>query len=144
MSFSTIYRGGAATTFRRGEGSVNIRDLEEGKDVIRCWLKAYHYLVPLKGKKIHVHKYVGNKRMTMRGYYLTNVRGLLIENDTSNQEMHIACSPGAHGWPFRVESVCIVPWLAMRRIETVRRRINEEGNDNPRFPLIFPIEFNLD
>lgn len=137
------YRGGYVTTLRTGEGWVDVEDVEVG-EVVRCWLKTRHYLVPSRvfGKMRLESKYVGKSGSTNRGYYHTNIKGSLTKNDIANREFHIAVSPGAHGWPHRFHAIGIVPWYAIQRIEVVRRRVDSRtGIDNPRFPLILPIRF---
>jgi len=137
---TTIYRTGvgAVTTLRKGEGNVHINDLQIG-EALRVWLKSRHYLIQ-RGDKLE-HKYVGKSGSANRGYYITEVRGGLAENDIDNQTFHIHVSPGAHGWPHNIRATAIIPWLAIWRIDAVRRRIDENGMDNPRFPLILPVRF---
>ncbi len=140
---AVFWRSDSVTTLRQGEGHILIQDLVVS-DIVRCWLKSRHYLEKLRlhGKLRLVHKYVGKSGATHRGYYHTNVKGGLVENDIANQIFRIAVSPGGYGWSYNFHAIAEVPWLAIRRIEVVRRRFDPiTGLENSRFPLILPIRF---
>lgn len=137
------YVGEHVRTYRTGESSVYVGDLILG-DAIRFWLKAHHTLIKMViAKKTSLqHRYYGKNSGKIRGYQINQGTGSLQENDIPGQRFVISVSPGAHGFAHAVTGLATVPWVALSRIEIVRRRIDPvTGIDNPRFPYVLPVRF---